>query len=158
KHARVSDSGGQGHANSLLRFLVIGSLCVGTDFAVYMALCGFGVGTIPAKASSYCTGMLISFPGNKYWTFQSLRCRNAEPIIYVVLYTATLFLNVLLNMVLLSLANQTALADWSWLGAFVVSTGITTALNYLGMRYLTFRAGRQLESRRLRGGAVCFFG
>lgn len=135
-------------AKQIRRFLVIGGLSVLTDFIVYTLLTHLGLVTSFSKGVSYVAGMVVGFIGNKLWTFESARRSSAEPVIYIVLYTITLGINVLVNR-----AGLVVLGDWLALGsakglAFLVATGVTTVLNFIGMKWVTFRVGvRQRRER-----------
>jgi putative flippase GtrA len=138
------------------RFLVIGGLSVATDLAVYTLLVGSRIVASPlAKGVSYVAGMTLGFAGNKYWTFGSARRTVSEPILYTLLYLATLAVNVGVH------AGVLALGGPSWqMPAFLAATGTTTVLNFLGMRLVTFRGGilerlaTQRAARRLPADAM----
>lgn len=119
----------------LLRFLVSGGLSVATDLGVFVALQdGLGVAQAPAKGVSYVTGMALGFVLNKAWTFGSRRDAKAEAPSYLLLYAITLGVNVLAYGAVLDLSQHKP-------AAFLVATGLTTVLNYLGLRFMTFRRG-----------------
>lgn len=127
----------------LARFLVVGSSSVGIDFAVYSLLAGgLGWPADGAKGLSYLAGVVVGFFGNKWWTFESARRSAGEPIAYLALYAMTLLVNVACNWaVLVVLGPQRT----GW--AFLFATGVTTVLNFLGMKFVTFRRG--IDQRRL---------
>jgi putative flippase GtrA len=101
---------------------------------------GLGLSIHWSKAISYLAGVVVGFVLNKNWTFRSSRRTWIEPVSYLLLYAVTLGVNIGCNsLVLVWLADQTALA-------FLVATGVTTVLNFLGMRLVTFRKG--IEQRR----------
>ena len=128
------------------RFLVIGGASVATDCAVYLLLTGFfGCATHVAKGLSYVAGMAVGFVGNKYWTFRSSRHSASEAVSYTLLYAVTLAANIGVNAAVLA-----ALGPSSKPLAFLVATGVTTALNFLGMRLVTFRAGINQRLAHLR--------
>jgi putative flippase GtrA len=94
-----------------------------------------------AKGIGYVAGMIVGFVLNKAWTFRSRDAASGEIATYVLLYAITLVINIGLNRVMTGalaglLPRQTAIA-----GAFLVATGTTTVLNFLGMRFITFRRG-----------------
>jgi putative flippase GtrA len=121
----------------LRRFLVVGTLAVLVDGSVYYALAaGLNFGTSIAKAVSYLAGVAVGFLLNKRWTFASARPAPGEAATYLALYAVTLGVNVVCNRAMLALVG----VEWSAL-AFLVATGVTTALNFLGMRLVTFRKG-----------------
>jgi putative flippase GtrA len=125
----------------VVRFAVIGGASVATDLAVY-ALLVSSLDPAPAKGVSYLSGMLVGFVGNKFWSFKSARRTASEPITYVLLYAVTLAVNVLGNGGVLALTERWGLDLTVRRGlAFLVATGVTTVLNYLGLRWVTFRRG-----------------
>ena len=113
-----------------------------TDLGVYYALVsGAAWSSGAAKALSYLAGVAVGFALNKSWTFESRRKSWSEPATYLGLYLVTLLVNVLCNyLVLAALGNEFRLP------AFLFATGITTVLNFAGMRLMTFRRG--IDDRR----------
>ncbi len=134
------------------RFLVIGVASVLIDLIAYLLLTRFGWDTHLAKGISYVAGMIFGFIGNKFWTFQSELRSVPEPIIYVVLYTLTLGVNVGVNAASLAIFSGLLPPVWNKGFAFLAATGITTVLNFLGMRFVTFRSGIA-QRRRMSMGA-----
>jgi putative flippase GtrA len=119
------------------RFAVVGGASVAVDLAVYWLLSSAAI--LPAdaaKACSYAAGVVLGFCGNKWWTFGSRRRSASEPVVYIMLYAATLAVNVGCNRAVLALIGESGK-----LGAFLVATGLTTVLNFLGMKLVTFRRG-----------------
>ena len=124
------------------RFLVVGLLSVVTDLCAYAALStALALSVTWSKAISYLAGVVVGFALNKRWTFQSSRRTWTEPVSYLSLYAVTLGVNVGCNALVLSwLVDQRAIA-------FLLATGVTTVINFLGMRLVTFRKG--IADRRL---------
>lgn len=118
----------------VLRFVAIGGTSVLVDLLTYRTLDGT-LSPAAAKALSYVAGMLVGFVGNKFWTFESQRRSLSEPVLYVLLYAVTLGVNVGVNAAVLAVDPD------GLLSAFLAATGVTTVLNYLGMRLVTFRRG-----------------
>ncbi len=116
----------------VLRFAVTGCACVAVDFAVYQWLGGM-LSPHVAKGISYLAGVGVGFVGNKFWTFESRQKSWAEPALYLLVYAATLAINVAVNAIVRAETGSEAFA-------FLTATGITTVLNYLGLRFLAFRA------------------
>lgn len=123
------------------RFLVIGVLSVLVDLAVYLLLTRLGLQTHLAKGISYLAGMVVGFIGNKYWTFESARRSASEPITYLLLYATTLAVNVAVNAGVLRVCADLLPPAWNQAWAFLMATGVTTVLNFLGMRFVTFFRG-----------------
>lgn len=116
----------------MLRFAAIGCGSVAVDFAVYQLLAG-PLSPHAAKGVSYLAGVVVGFFGNKFWTFESRRTSAAEPALYLLVYAVTLGVNIATN----AAAREVTGSDGF---AFLAATGLTTVLNYLGLRLLTFRA------------------
>jgi putative flippase GtrA len=135
-------------AKQIRRFLVIGGLSVLTDWTVYALLTPLGLSKYPAKGIGYVSGMIVGFIGNKLWTFESARRSAAEPFTYLVLYATTLGVNMVVNGVLLDVLAWWLPHAWAWRIALFVATGVTTVLNFVGMKWITFRVGvRQRRDR-----------
>ena len=135
-------------AKQIRRFLVIGGLSVLTDWTVYALLTPLGLSKYPAKGIGYVSGMIVGFIGNKLWTFESARRSASEPFTYLVLYAITLGVNMVVNGVLLDVLAWWLPETWAWRLALFVATGVTTVLNFVGMKWITFRVGvRQRRER-----------
>ena len=128
-------------AKQIRRFIVIGVLSVLTDWTVYGLLMPLGVTKYPAKGIGYVSGMIVGFIGNKLWTFESARRSAAEPFTYIVLYAITLGVNMVVNGVLLDFLVLWLSYTWAWRAALFVATAVTTVLNFVGMKWITFRVG-----------------
>jgi putative flippase GtrA len=116
------------------RFLVAGCTAVGTDTVVYFVLLYAAHWTHnPAKVTSFLAGALAAFVINKTWTFESRRKSVGEVILFLILYTATMFLNMGVNHAVLT---------WIWdqkVVAFVAATGASTVSNFAGQKWVVFR-------------------
>ena len=137
-------------ARHIRRFLVIGVLSVLIDRATYGLLLKTGLYVFLAKGISYVTGMSFGFFGNKYWTFQSPQKSVAEPVVYLAVYAVTLGVNMAINAFLLVQLSEQLGQSLALEVAFLVATGVTTVLNFLGMRLLAFRAGIRQHRELLR--------
>ena len=134
------------------RFVAVGLVCLFTDLPVYYALVnGLGWEAGWAKAASYLAGVAVGFLLNKRWTFESTARNWTEPATYLSLYAVTLGINVGCNHAVLSWGG-----DSFRLLAFLFATGVTTVLNFVGLRLVTFRsavadgraaASAEIESR-----------
>lgn len=132
----------------VLRFLVVGGASVAVDLVCYFALTTtLAFPPSVAKCLSYVAGMAVGFVGNKFWTFGSARRSASEPLSYTVLYAVTLAVNIGVNAIVLSITG-----GWK-LPAFLVATGVTTVLNFVGMRLFTFRHGMR-ERLRAEGASA----
>jgi putative flippase GtrA len=118
------------------RFLVVGGLSVAVDFVGYALLVLLWIPTPIAKGLSYIAGMVLGYFGNKHWTFGSRRRSISEPAAFAVLYAVTLVVNIGINSAVMAVLGPEVRVL-----AFLVATGTTTVLNFLGMRLVAFRAG-----------------
>ncbi|WP_321311691.1 GtrA family protein [Halarcobacter sp.] len=113
------------------RFLVAGFSAVGTDLATYYLLLNFFEHDI-AKTISFLLGTIVAFVINKYWTFEKHGKSYKEIVQFAILYTVTLGANVLTNKLVL---EQTQIV----LLAFLIATGVSTVLNFLGQKFWVFK-------------------
>ena len=123
------------------RFIVVGLLSVGTDAALYLTMVSVGLPRDASKGIGYVAGMAIGFALNKTWTFGSRRAASSEALTYVLLYAVTLGVNIGLNRLVLAMGMERLMPVMLAILAFVVATGTTTILNFLGMRFIIFRRG-----------------
>ena len=120
----------------LRRFLIVGSTTVLVDFATYSAMLAVGLGIDPAKGLGFIVGTIFAYLANRRWTFEAGRTQGRFPR-FLALYLTTLVVNVGVNAALVALAGTATLA----LGfAFVIATGVSASLNFLGMKYIVFRS------------------
>jgi putative flippase GtrA len=122
----------------VLRFGLIGGGSTTIDLLAYMSL-STGMSWYLAKGISYVLGMVFGYIGNKFWTFESAKRGVNEPLLYCVVYATTLVVNIVTN----SASYETCVwlgmgAGFAKLFAFLVATGLTTVLNFLGLKYITF--------------------
>ncbi|MGE4457261.1 MAG: GtrA family protein [Arcobacteraceae bacterium] len=115
----------------LKRFLVAGLSAVGTDLVTYYILLNFFHHDV-AKAISFLLGTIVAFVINKYWTFEKHEKSYKEIFQFGLLYTFTLGANVIVNKLVLDNTNIVFLA-------FLVATGVSTVLNFLGQKYWVFK-------------------
>lgn len=120
-------------------FLVVGGLTVLVDFSVYRGLLwtsGLDVGV--AKAVGFLAGTVFAYVANRLWTFGHHQHQASSAWRFALLYGATLLANVAVNALVLRLAGGAA---WAVQGAFLVATGVSATLNFVGMKLYVFRPG-----------------
>jgi putative flippase GtrA len=115
----------------LKRFLVAGISAVGTDLAIYYVLLNF-FNTDISKAISFFLGTMVAYFINKYWTFEKKDKSYVEIIKFGFLYSTTLGVNVMTNKIILDMFSITMLA-------FLIATGISTVLNFIGQKWWVFK-------------------
>lgn len=122
-------------------FLVVGSLTVLLDYLVYRAGVWAGVPTVHlAKAFGFVAGTFFSYLANRYWTFGNHNHAAGSLWRFAVLYAATLMLNTGVNGLVLHVLGQLPIAVEL---AFLVATGLSATLNYIGMKYFVFHVAVQ---------------
>ena len=85
-----------------------------------------------AKAISFLLGTVVAFVINKYWTFEKHEKSYKEMLQFGILYSTTLGANVLTNKIVLSKTEIVFLA-------FIIATGVSTVLNFIGQKWWVFR-------------------
>ena len=120
------------------RFFLTGCAAVTTDLAIYYLLSSFCSYEV-SKGLSFLCGALVAYLLNKFWTFQRFPLCWGEISAFVLLYTASLGLNVTVN--------HYALDYLPWIGAFLLATSTSTVVNFFGQKYGVFR--KSSESRLL---------
>ena len=115
----------------VLRFLVGGGTAVVVDFCIYRLLVLFSWNMDIAKMISFICGAGVGFIINKFWTFERKQFMIKEVLKYVALYTCTGVINAIVNRCTLSIINIQIMG-------FLVATGVSTVLNFLGQKYVVF--------------------
>lgn len=119
-------------------FLVVGSLTVVLDFSIYRGLAWLDLtGTELAKAISFLMGTLFAFSANRIWTFGQTKHALGSGWRFALLYSFTLATNVAVNALALIMMDG-ILMSIQW--AFLLATGVSAILNFLGMKFFVFKA------------------
>lgn len=124
-------------------FLVVGSLTVLVDFLIYRALLWSTIpGVDVSKAIGFIAGTLFAYFANRHWTFGRVRHAAGSWYRFAVLYALTLGANVLVNALALEVMGT---LPWALQMAFLLATGVSATLNFLGMKLFVFKADVQEE-------------
>jgi putative flippase GtrA len=115
----------------LKRFLIAGLNSVGTDFITYYIMLNFLHHDI-AKILSFIFGTIVAFVINKYWTFERHKKSYKQIFQFIILYSVTLFVNVMINRSVLDFTELVFLA-------FLIATGASTILNFAGQKWWVFK-------------------
>ena len=115
----------------VLRFLVGGGTAVVVDFCIYRLLLFFSWNMDIAKMISFICGAGVGFIINKFWTFERKQFVIKEVLKYVALYICTGVINAIVNRCTLSVINIQIIG-------FLMATGVSTVLNFLGQKYVVF--------------------
>ncbi|MDN4061357.1 GtrA family protein [Massilia sp. YIM B02769] len=125
-------------------FLIVGSLTVLIDFLSYRALLWSALVPVGgAKAAGFLIGTAFAYFANRAWTFGSRPHRPGSAWRFALLYAVTLGANVAVNGAVLRMAGG---FDHAVQLAFLAATGVSTCLNFLGMKLFVFRAHTQPEA------------
>lgn len=126
-------------------FLIVGSLTVAVDYLTYRGIVWTGLlETNLAKGASFLTGTVFAYFANRVWTFSAHADASGSASRFVVLYALTLLMNVSANALVLHVLFGIRYAVPA---AFVIATGLSAALNFLGMRHFVF-VSKRLGSMR----------
>jgi putative flippase GtrA len=119
----------------ILRFLVCGTTAVLIDFSLYHLLMHCGLSVAVSKWVSFIAGAVFGYVANKLWTFESRQNVAAELPKFIILYAVTAFINTGVNSAVIWLTS------WSFF-AFLCATGVSTILNFAGMKFIVFKTRR----------------
>lgn len=124
-----------------LRFLLVGGGAALLDLAIYLLLQVGGVPVPIAKGLSFVISSATAYQGNKHFTYRREAASMASVLLYALLYTGTLALNVAINGGVLTVLQ---LRESYEIGiAWTVATAVTAIINFVGTKLLVFR-GAQL--------------
>lgn len=126
-------------------FLVVGSLTVVVDYMTYRGIVWTGLLEINlAKGAGFLTGTVFAYFANRIWTFGARAHAAGSAWRFAALYTLTLLINIYANALMLSVLSG---IPYPVQVAFVIATGLSATLNFLGMKHFVFittRSGRAL--------------
>lgn len=114
------------------KYLIAGMLALLTDSVVYYVAFHFYSYSI-AKSISFICGTFTAYFVNKYWTFEKKEKSLREVLKFAVLYATTFFVNVGMNKLSLTLFPGYVFF------AFLVATGSSTILNFIGQKWWVFK-------------------
>lgn len=121
----------------LVIFLIVGAFTVLVDFITYRGLIDFQVMEVDmAKATGFLVGTLFAYFANRFWTFGQKSHKPGSAWRFSALYASTLGANVLINALALKLLADMAIAFQL---AFLLATGVSASLNFLGMKLFVFK-------------------
>lgn len=129
-------------------FLVVGSLTVLVDFLTYRGLIWAQLlGVDVAKAIGFLTGTVFAYFANRYWTFGQKPHAAGSAWRFIVVYSLTLAVNVLVNSFLITWlpVNLSAFFDkLTVVNNFITTLALTTEVNTILSIITSKEAGIQL--------------
>ena len=117
-------------------FIVIGIITVLIDFSTYRGLIWSGLNVDAAKAAGFLTGTVFAYAANRMWTFGHKQHAKGSLWRFISLYAVTLAGNVCINALAL---NGLSGFKGSVQVAFLLATGTSAMINFLGMKFYVFR-------------------
>ena len=118
-------------------FLVVGASAVLIDLIVYRGLIGYqAIQVDMAKATGFLVGTLFAYLANRFFTFGHKSHVQGSAWRFSALYASTLGANVLINALALKLLADVAAAIQL---AFLLATGVSACINFLGMKLFVFK-------------------
>ena len=121
----------------LVIFVFVGASTVLIDFISYLSLIQFQVMEVDmAKAIGFLVGTTFAYFANRFWSFSHNSHAPGSAWRFMVLYVSTLGANVLINALSLKLLADTSVAFQL---AFLLATGVSASLNFLGMKFFVFK-------------------
>ena len=121
----------------LVIFVFVGASTVLIDFISYLSLIQFQVMEVDmAKAIGFLVGTTFAYFANRFWTFGNKSHALGSAWRFLALYASTLGSNVLINAFALKLLADRAVAFQL---AFLLATGVSASLNFLGMKFFVFK-------------------
>lgn len=124
-------------------FIIVGSLTVLVDFLTYRGLAWAELASVDmSKATGFLAGTVFAYFANRFWTFGHKAHAAGSAWRFAILYAATLGVNVFVNAVaLVLLADATAAIQM----AFLLATGVSASLNFVGMKLFVFKEASASE-------------
>src|SRR3712207_2421355 len=127
---------GGGLLGQLLRFGVVGGFSALVDLGVYTLCLHFGLTTYVARALSFTAGTTTAYFLNRRFTFDSAGGAGRAAG-FAVLYATTFVVILAVNALALVVLRD---GSWKVTLAWAISQGLGTAVNFVMLRLVVFRA------------------
>jgi putative flippase GtrA len=132
-------------------FLIVGLLTVLIDFLIYCALMHFnplGFNSVNiAKGVGFIGGTIFAYFANRFWTFQQQATSSGSIIRFILVYILGLSANIAINYISISwLSDVMITPEYILLVAFVLATGVSATLNFIGMKFFVFTDRKRIPS------------
>jgi putative flippase GtrA len=127
----------------IAKFFIVGLLTVAIDFLIYRTLIYFRILDVNsinlAKGLGFIGGTIFAYFANRCWTFNQPSVRAGSAIRFIMVYLLGLGINIAANQIVLDLSEQRLAANELILViAFILATGISATLNFIGMKFFVF--------------------
>ena len=125
-----------GVTGELARFLPVGVSTVAVDYASYLGLLALGVEASIAKAIGFITGAVLAFFLNQRLIFGKRTHGVLGVLAFAVVYLLALGANVTVNEFALNALS--GIESYSKHIAFLVATGVSATINFIGIKFAVF--------------------
>jgi putative flippase GtrA len=141
-------------SKQITKFAISGVLAVMVDFLVYFSISQFLEINL-SKGIGFCSGMLVTYNLNKFWTWRQRDKNNQRLYLFIGLYMVAMFVNILVNNyafnkipnteTILSIRNTSKnLIEFfavknNKVFAFLIATILSATLTFLGQKFWLFR-------------------
>jgi len=122
-------------------FLIVGLLTVAIDFLLYRGLIYLGFDSVNiSKGLGFIGGTIFAYFANRFWTFKEQKTRAGSVSRFTLVYIIGLIANILVNHLSITSSTFIALLDvrQTIYLAFLLATGVSAMLNFLGMKFFVF--------------------
>jgi len=124
-------------------FLIVGLLTVAIDFLLYRALMYvnlFGLDSVNlAKGVSFIGGTIFAYFANRFWTFNQQTISSGSIARFGLIYIFGLLANIAINHLSITwLGSMIVTPEYILLIAFLLATGVSATLNFIGMKFFVF--------------------
>lgn len=124
-------------------FLIVGLLTVAIDFLLYRALMYvnlFGLDSVNlAKGVSFIGGTIFAYFANRFWTFNQQTISSGSIARFGLIYIFGLLANIAINHLSIAwLGSMIVTPEYILLIAFLLATGVSATLNFIGMKFFVF--------------------
>jgi putative flippase GtrA len=132
----------------LVIFLAVGLLTVAIDFLLYRGLIYlnlFGLDSVNlAKGLSFIGGTIFAYFANRFWTFNQQTTGSGSVVRFSLVYLIGLLANIAINHLSIAwLSNFISIPEYTLLIAFLLATGVSATLNFIGMKFFVFTERHQ---------------
>lgn len=118
-------------SKEIFRFCIGGGTAVLVDYVVYNLLLLMNMDREISKIISFICGAGVGFIINKIWTFEKKKFSSKEIWKYIILYTITALVNMIVNQFVIETFHINLLG-------FFCATGLSTILNFIGQKFFVF--------------------
>jgi putative flippase GtrA len=134
--------------SELAIFLLVGILTVAIDFSIYRGLIDLNLNNINiAKGLGFVGGTIFAYFANRFWTFQQQTIRSGSLARFILVYALSLNANIAINCLSVSWLSKVIITpEYIFLIAFILATGVSASLNFIGMKFFVFTDRKRIRS------------